>query len=60
MEAFSALLALCEGTHRPPTFCTLRGHKLEVIQCEKDIEVFIGCDLSFDLHIVEKVNKAIR
>ena len=41
-------------------YYTLRGHKLEVVQSEKDIGVVIDCDLSFDIHIAEKVNKATR
>ena len=42
------------------TYHTLRGHKLGVVQSEKDIGVVIDCDLSFDIHIAEKVNKATR
>ena len=38
----------------------LRGHHLEVVENEKDIGVIIDCDLSFDKHIAEKVNKAKR
>ena len=46
--------------NRPfPLLCT-QGHKLEVVQSEKDIGVVIDCDLSFDIHIAEKVNKATR
>ena len=36
------------------------GHHLEVVENEKDIGVIIDCDLSFDKHIAEKVNKATR
>ena len=39
---------------------TPRGHKLKVVLCEKDIGVVKYCDLSFDIHIAEKVNKATR
>ena len=38
----------------------LSGHHLEVVENEKDIGVIIDCDLSFDKHIAEKVNKATR
>ena len=37
---------------------TLRGHQLEVVDHEKDLGVIIDCELTFDLHIAEKVNKA--
>ena len=42
------------------SYYTLWGHKLEVVQSEKDIGVVIDCDLSFDIHIANKVNKATR
>ena len=37
---------------------TLRSHQLEVVDHEKDLGVIIDCELTFDLHIAEKVNKA--
>ena len=41
-------------------YYTLRGHKLEVVQSEMDIGVVIDCDLSFDIHLAVRVNKATR
>ena len=41
-------------------YYTLRGHKSIVAQSEKDIRVLIDCELSFDIHTTEKVNKAVR
>ena len=37
---------------------TLRSHQLEVVDHEKDWRVIIDCELTFHLHIAEKVNKA--
>ena len=40
--------------------CTLSDHHLEVANNEKDIGVVIDCDLIFDKHIAEKMNKATK
>ena len=37
---------------------TLRGHQLEVVDHEEDLGVIINCELTFYLHIAQKVNKA--
>ena len=39
---------------------TLRGHQLEVVDHEKDLGVIVDCELKFDLHIAEKINKASK
>ena len=39
---------------------TLSDHHLEVVENEKYIRVIIDCELSFDKHIAEKVNKATK
>ena len=39
---------------------TLSVHHLGVVDNEKDTGVIIECDLSFDKHIAEKVNKATK
>ena len=41
-------------------YCTLRVHKLEVVQYEKDIWIVINCDLSFYIHLAQKIKKATR
>ena len=37
---------------------TLGGTHLETVPTEKDLGVTIDCDLSFEQHMIEKVNKA--